>query len=106
MHPIAHALELRPLTLLFGCNNAGKSALLRALPLLSASARSRGQQALDLTSPATKHANFDEIRCAFPSEERPRKLGLGLRWPSGRSISCLPIDERSNVWPLRWPNRD
>lgn len=34
-------LELRPLTLLYGRNNAGKSSLLRALPILAASVEDR-----------------------------------------------------------------
>ena len=34
------SLELRPLTLLFGYNSAGKSALLRFLPIIGASSSS------------------------------------------------------------------
>ena len=43
-------VELRPLTLLFGYNNAGKSALARVLPLLRDSARLRRGAPLDLES--------------------------------------------------------
>ena len=41
-------LELRPVTLLFGVNNAGKSALLRALPLLGDSVGIDGSGPLNL----------------------------------------------------------
>ncbi len=40
-------LELRPLTLLYGRNNVGKSALLRLLPLLGASVEERSTAPLD-----------------------------------------------------------
>lgn len=80
------ALGMRPLTLLFGRNNAGKSALIRAVPLLAASARARGSQALDMTCPAIGRASFDELRWHFPSEELPREMSLGLRWSDAQAL--------------------
>jgi len=80
------ALDLRPLTLLFGRNNAGKSALIRAIPLLAASATARGPQALDMTCPASGRASFDELRWHFPTEELPREMSLGLRWPDAQAL--------------------
>ncbi len=58
-------LELRPLTLLFGLNSAGKSAALRLLPILAAAARPRptGHRAtiLDYSSPALRDARFQDL---------------------------------------------
>jgi predicted ATPase len=76
-------LELRPLTVLFGRNNSGKSALLRALPLLSASIRGKGSQALDMAGPVARGASFDEMgsRGLDRSEDlEMRDMYLGLRW--------------------------
>lgn len=54
-------VELRPLTLLFGHNNAGKSALVRALPLLADSMRADATSPVDLDSPAVREAIFGEL---------------------------------------------
>ncbi len=59
-------LELSPLTLLMGRNSAGKSALLRALPLVAASAgptRPNRTGPLALEHEAAMGASYDEIRC-------------------------------------------
>lgn len=53
-------LELRPLTLLYGHNQAGKSTLLRLVSLLSDSLRT-GVRALDMRSPALREATFKEL---------------------------------------------
>lgn len=76
-------LELRPLTLVFGQNNSGKSALLRLLPWLadSASARSRGP--LDLTSRAVRGASFAELHTRPPLSSRP-EIDFTLTWEKGR----------------------
>lgn len=58
-------LELKPLTLLFGHNSAGKSAALRLLPILAASAvrkRTHTRAAvLDYSSPALRDALFQDL---------------------------------------------
>ncbi len=72
-------LELRPLTLVFGQNNSGKSVLLRLLPWLadSASADSRGP--LDLTSRAVRGASFAELCTRPPLSSRP-DIRVDLDW--------------------------
>lgn len=58
----AAALELRPLTLVFGRNSVGKSALLRAFPLLAESARTSRVSPIALSSPIARKAQFSDIR--------------------------------------------
>jgi predicted ATPase len=91
-------LELRPLTVLFGRNNSGKSALLRALPLLSASIRGKGSQALDMAGPVARGASFEEMssRGLTRSEDlEMRDMYLGLRWPGDVGIDVA----------FHWPDR-
>lgn len=73
-------LELRPLTLLFGENNSGKSALLRALPLLEASVGPEATGALDLEAPAARGATFQDLRWKGIEEDEDQDLGIGFRW--------------------------
>lgn len=56
-------IELRPLTLLFGYNNSGKSALLRALPLLADSVGTPRGAPLNLDSAAVRGASFRDLCC-------------------------------------------
>ncbi|NJL27905.1 MAG: ATP-binding protein [Thermoanaerobaculia bacterium] len=88
-------LELRPLTLLFGQNNSGKSALLRLLPWLadSASARSRGP--LDLTSRAVRGASFAELHTRPPLSSRP-EIDFTLTWAT-RKLDPTPISYQVTV---------
>jgi hypothetical protein len=73
------SLELRPLTLLYGRNNAGKSALLRTLPIL---ARSTGAGALspwelgNADGPG-QGASFTD---ALWRGRKLKTMGLKLRW--------------------------
>jgi len=53
-------IRLRPLTMLYGRNQAGKSTLLRLLPLV-ADCLQPGVPALDLQSPALRGATFKEL---------------------------------------------
>ncbi len=54
------SIQLRPLTLLYGRNQAGKSTLLRLLPLV-ANSLLPGTAALDLQSPSLRGATFKEL---------------------------------------------
>jgi predicted ATPase len=54
-------IELRPLTLLFGYNNSGKSALLRTLPLLADSLNGQSRTPLALDSPAVRGSHFSDL---------------------------------------------
>lgn len=72
-------VSIRPLTLFFGHNSAGKSALLRAIPLLAESARDTAGPPLALRSPVARGGGFSDIR------SRARQLDfveLGLTWSS------------------------
>lgn len=54
------SIDIRPLTLLYGFNQAGKSTLLRVLALLADSLQA-GAGPLDLQSPALRGATFKEL---------------------------------------------
>ena len=54
-------IELRPLTLLFGYNNSGKSALLRALPFIADSLNGHSPTPLALDSPAIRESHFSDL---------------------------------------------
>lgn len=97
-YALEQELELRPLTVLFGRNDSGKSALLRALPLLSASIRGKRAQALDMAGPVVRGASFDELRCRGldrPEDIEMRDLYLGLRWPGEVGLDMA----------FHWPDR-
>ncbi|PMO85937.1 hypothetical protein BCT01_02585 [Vibrio tasmaniensis] len=81
-----HTIQLKNLTLLFGYNNTGKSALIRLFPLLKDSF-SKNQSKfytpsyLDYSSPAIRGALFEQLNTA-----NERKLGLALEWDENNSI--------------------
>ncbi|WP_020503887.1 AAA family ATPase [Lamprocystis purpurea] len=54
------SIDIRPLTLLYGFNQAGKSTLVRLLALL-ADSLAPGAGPLDLRSPAARGATFKEL---------------------------------------------
>jgi hypothetical protein len=70
-------LELRPLTLLFGYNNSGKSALLRLLPLLADSVGEPKGAPLNLDSAAVRGASFRDLCSQFSAR---RQLDITLSW--------------------------
>ena len=55
-------IELRPLTLVFGYNSAGKSALLRLLPLLRDTLRER-REPIFMGSDVLRQASFTDLHC-------------------------------------------
>lgn len=79
-------LELRPITLLYGVNNAGKSALLRALPLLDASTAPDSTGPLDLECPAARGSSFKDLLWKGIGEDEEQGLGVGLRWQNGEPV--------------------
>src|SRR4051794_12693342 len=91
-------LELRPITLLFGINNAGKSALLRALPILSDSLAPTATGPLDLESPAARGSGFQDLRWKGVGEDDDQDLGLAISWeglsePYRIEISVSPFGD-------------
>lgn len=78
-----HRVELRPLTLLFGDNSAGKSALARVLPLLGDAVAPYAKGPLPLESPALGGSGFRDLRFKGPLHDGDgAHLGLGLGWGS------------------------
>jgi hypothetical protein len=78
-------IELRPLTLLFGYNNAGKSALIRALALMADSAREDERGVLNLSSEAARECDFTDLQCQIGGRESIR---LGLSFEEGDHIEA------------------
>ncbi|CAK3091912.1 AAA domain-containing protein [Vibrio crassostreae] len=81
-----HTIELKNLTLLFGYNNTGKSALIRLFPLLKDSF-SKNQDKfytpsyLDYSSPSIRGALFNQL-----NTKDERKLSFGLNWDENSSL--------------------
>jgi len=96
-------LELRPLTLLFGRNSVGKSALLRALPLVAASC---GEPAPNRTGPlALEHpsamgARYADVRTHLVAKN---ELGITLSWGgvAGLEDVAIGLRDMTDMGPTR-----
>lgn len=79
-------LDLRPITLLFGFNSAGKSAALRVLPVLAAAMKTRSPgtavpSVFDYSTPAIRGASFlDLLNSSHPGGA----IEFALNWPDAR----------------------
>jgi hypothetical protein len=76
-------IQLRPLTLLFGYNNSGKSALLRVLPLLADSIGAPRGAPLNLDSGAVRGAAFRDLCCQLSPR---RQIDFTLSWDDASGI--------------------
>lgn len=76
-------IELRPLTLLFGYNNSGKSALVRALPLLADSMRSDATGPLNMGSEAVRGSVFGDLVSRLGDSNTIR---FGLEFDTGMAV--------------------
>lgn len=74
-------LPLRPLTLLFGRNNSGKSALSRALAILGASVDENASSALVVPPDIERNGTFTDL--AWQGDAGDYSFELGLRWGDG-----------------------
>jgi predicted ATPase len=92
-------LDLRPLTLLFGKNNAGKSALLRALPIIGDSLSSKGMSPIDMDSPAVRGARFQDLK--WRGEGRSATIDFRLEW-EGKYIQSYEVNIS---YEENWNNR-
>lgn len=95
-------IELHPITLLFGWNNTGKSALLRALPVIADSARPDAVTPLNLKSPAARAASFRDV--SWCGERKG--LSLALEWeaegsPARYEVGLQLDDERPDQPVMR-----
>jgi hypothetical protein len=73
-------VELRPLTLLFGYNSAGKSALARALPLVAASCGGATFGPLALDAGVARRAEYDDLVCKLEAGD---KIMFRVAWDEG-----------------------
>ena len=80
-------IELRPLTLLFGYNSAGKSAALRVLPIVAASTGPNQSVPLALDSEAARGASFKDL---LSRQSSSPTLNLGLSF-SDQNASNLYV---------------
>jgi hypothetical protein len=76
-------LELRPLTLLYGRNSAGKSALLRALPILARSVSSEAQSPWDMGDDDGPGMGAPFSSLPWRGIDNNRKFSITLHWSSG-----------------------
>lgn len=80
-------LELRPLTLLYGRNNVGKSALLRLLPLVTAAVEDRSTAPLDLAHPAARGGSMPGLVWRGPTPESAESgMELAFEWGSSAKV--------------------
>lgn len=74
-------LPLRPLTLLYGRNNSGKSALARALVLIGASVAEDAPSALVVPPEVLRDGTFTDL--AWQGDAGDYSFDLGLTWDRG-----------------------
>lgn len=90
-------VELKELTLLFGYNNAGKSALARVLPLLRDSSFARRGLPLNLESATVRGGEFADLRSR---QTGTRKIIFVLEWDGPELDEDLP-ENRSGPPEIR-----
>ncbi|MEZ4466696.1 MAG: AAA family ATPase [bacterium] len=86
-------IELRPITLLYGRNNAGKSALLRLLPLLGDSVADTADSPLTLSGPAGRDSTYLDLPWQGQTHKR---LTITLEWVDGdqRITDAIEFDHQ------------
>lgn len=77
-------IEIRPLTLFFGWNSSGKSALVRFLPLIAESMRQAGP-AIWLNGEVGRGATWPELVC---KTTRLSSFQFGLRWQGNHPLTA------------------
>lgn len=94
-------IELRPLTLLFGYNSAGKSAAIRLLPILAASTAPGAAATLALDTEAARGASFRDvlsrqsaaptlsIRLSFREPREALQVEYGIRDLPDRQVQIM-----------------
>lgn len=88
-------LELRPLTLLYGRNNAGKSSLLRLLALIADSVGDGARSAIEMHGPAGRGGRFKDL--PWTGDGTPReKFRIILVWE--RDGAPFVNDEFELAW--------
>jgi hypothetical protein len=82
----AQALPLKPITLIYGRNNAGKSAAVRALPLLESGVLPDRRMAVEAFSATGARIPYEEL--VWKGEAGDYTLNLGLRWANGPFVEA------------------
>jgi hypothetical protein len=85
-------VPLRRLTLLYGYNSAGKSAVLRALPLLAASSQPGRATPLELGHESVRGASYSDLMCRFSAE---RTMNFDFRWDPSEHLAAARITLRN-----------
>lgn len=80
-------LTISPLSIIFGYNNSGKSAIIRLLPMLAASFSQSKRPTfikshLDYTAPCLRGATFKNIVNAYSN-----KMSFGIEWDDSESLN-------------------
>ncbi len=96
--PKIQTIELRPVTLFYGINNAGKSALIRLLKIISDSVRPEAGGALELESSAVRGSSFKDIRWKGLNDDDDPDIWLSFSWDD----SQLGKAEFSLHWFEEW----
>lgn len=84
-------IELRPLTLLFGYNSAGKSALVRFLPIVAASSSVDQTTPIALDTPAVRGASFRDILSRHGASPT---MHMALTWADHEHRLAVDVDVR------------
>jgi predicted ATPase len=90
------SINLAPVTLLYGENNSGKSALLRLFPLLADSCRDDLTTPLDFSSATLRGASFDDLRWRGRGPDDDPSVRIKLHW-EGEPL--LKTTEYEIGWP-------
>ncbi len=78
------SIELRPITLLYGWNNAGKSNLVRLLAMLGDSVLETSPGPIDTSRVVDRGGGFKSLLSLYQAlAEEPETLQLGLGWSDG-----------------------
>ncbi|NEV65024.1 AAA family ATPase [Thiorhodococcus minor] len=81
-------LELRPLTLLYGRNNAGKSAVLRLLPILADSVADAATSPFDIGRVAGSGTSFLDVPARAGEAAPLKQVTLTLVWTDADEQRC------------------
>lgn len=90
-------IELKPITLLLGANNSGKSTFLRALPLMRQSVESRTSSPILWYGDYVDFGSFDEAVNKFAQEPKEITLSYRFKLPK-RTLSTYRYGYLSSSW--------
>jgi len=92
-------IELKPITLLLGQNSSGKSTVLRSLPLISQSVRTRSNAPVLWFGEYVDFGSVHEVRSNFARDE---SVTMELDFGQVGIVSRYAYDPRDRVRPIRF----